>query len=39
VFKGLDRDTVKTFKTDFVKDGNTGKYHYELTKYQASLVA
>ena len=39
VFKGLDRDTVKTFRTDLTKDGNTGKYHYALTKYQASLVA
>lgn len=36
VFKGLDRDTVKTFKTDLAKDGNTGKYYYELTKYQAA---
>lgn len=39
VFKGLDRDTVKTFRTDFVKDGNSGKYYHALTKYQAALVA
>ena len=39
VFKGLDNDTVKTFKTDLTKDGNVGKYHFALQKYQASLVA
>ena len=39
VFKGLDKDTVRTFKTDLAKDGNTGKYFYELTKYQQSLAA
>lgn len=39
VFKGLDVDTIKTFKTDLTKDGNTGKYYYALTKYQASIVA
>ena len=39
IFKGLDTDTVKTFKTDLAKDGNTGKYFYAMTKYQASLAA
>ena len=39
VFKGLDKDTIKTFRTDANKDGNAGKYFYALQKYQASLVA
>lgn len=39
VLKGLDRDTVRTFKTDLSKDGNTGKYFYALQKYQQSLAA
>ena len=39
VFKGLDVDTTKTFKTDIAKDGNSGKYYYDLTKYQQSLAA
>lgn len=39
VFKGLDVDTTKTFKTDIAKDGNTGKYFYALDKYQKSLAA
>jgi MoxR-like ATPase len=39
VFKGLDMDTTKTFKTDLTKDGNTGKYYYAMQKYQQSLVA
>ena len=39
VFKGLDRDTAKTFKTDLTKDGNTGKYYYAMQKYQQSLAA
>ena len=39
IFKGLDTDTVKTFKTDLTKDGNTGKYHFAMQKYQTSLVA
>jgi hypothetical protein len=39
VFKGLDIDTAKTFKTDLSKDGSTGKYYYALQKYQNSLVA
>jgi hypothetical protein len=34
VFKGMDADTIKTFKTDFVKDGNTGRYYYGLQEYQ-----
>lgn len=39
VFKGLDQDTIKTFRTDLQKDGNSGKYFYALQKYQQSLVA
>lgn len=39
IFKGLDKDTIKTFRTDVAKDGNSGKYFYALQKYQASLVA
>lgn len=39
VFKGLDKDTIKTFRTDIQKDGNSGKYFYALQKYQQSLVA
>ena len=39
VFKGLDVDTVKTFKTDLEKDGNTGKYYYAMKKYQAAIAA
>lgn len=39
VFKGLDKDTVKTLKTDVNKDGNTGKYFYALEKYQKTLAA
>lgn len=39
VFKGLDKDTVKTFKTDLAKDGNTGKYYYAMQKYQSGLAA
>ena len=39
VFKGLDVDTIKTFRTDLTKDGNTGKYYYALQKYQAALAA
>lgn len=39
IFKGLDKDTIKTFKTDLTKDGNSGQYYYHLTKYQASLAA
>ena len=38
VFKGLDKDTIKTFRTDMEKDGNTGKYFYALQKYQKSLT-
>lgn len=38
VFKGLDKDTIKTFRTDLEKDGNTGKYFYALQKYQKSLT-
>lgn len=39
IFKGLDKDTIKTFRTDLVKDGNTGKYYYALQKYQQSIAA
>ena len=39
IFKGLDKDTAKTFKTDLTKDGNTGKYYYAMQKYQTSLAA
>lgn len=39
VFKGLDKDTINTFKTDLIKDGNSGKYYYALRDYQASLSA
>ena len=39
IFKGLDRDTIKTFRTDLIKDGKCGKYFYALQKYQQSLVA
>lgn len=39
VFKGLDQDTIKTFRTDVAKDGNSGKYFYAMQKYQQSLVA
>lgn len=36
VFKGLDKDTIKNFKTDFNKDGNCGKYYYALKDIQAA---
>ena len=39
VFKGLDKDTIKTFRTDVTKDGNSGKYYYALQKFQQSLAA
>ena len=39
VFKGLDKDTIRTFKTDLAKDGNSGAYYYHLTKFQQSLAA
>jgi hypothetical protein len=39
VFKGLDVDTIKTFRTDLSKDGNSGKYFYGMQEYQKSLVA
>lgn len=38
IFKGLDKDTIKTFRTDLQKDGKCGKYFYALQKYQQSLV-
>jgi hypothetical protein len=39
IFKGLDKDTIKTFKTDLDRDGNTGKYFYALQNFQKSLAA
>lgn len=39
IFKGLDKDTIKTFRTELDKDGNTGKYFYAMQRYQKSLVA
>lgn len=39
VFKGLDKDTIKTFRTDLAKDGNSGRYFYALTEFQKSLAA
>lgn len=38
VFKGLDKDTIKTFRTDVEKDGNSGKYFYALQKFQKTLT-
>ena len=34
VFKGMDKDTVKTLKTDYSM-GSAGKYHYALKELQA----
>lgn len=39
VFKGLDKDTIRTFRTNLDKDGNSGKYYYALTSYQQKLAA
>ena len=39
IFKGLDKDTIKTFKLDFDKDGNVGTYHNTLLRFQRSLAA
>lgn len=36
IFKGLDKDTVNTFRTDLVKDGNTGKFYYALKELQGA---
>lgn len=36
VFKGLDKDTIKGFRTDKVKDGNCGKYYYALEDLKAA---
>lgn len=36
VFKGLDKDTINTFKTDITKDGNCGRYHYALRELQTA---
>jgi hypothetical protein len=34
VFKGIDKDTIRTFKLDYT-NGSTGKYHYALRDLQA----
>lgn len=34
IFKGLDTDTINTFRTDLNIDGNTGKFYYALRKLQ-----
>ncbi len=34
IFKGLDKDTINTFRTDLDKDGNTGKFYYALRELQ-----
>lgn len=39
IFKGLDKDTIRTFRTDVTKDGNSGKYFYAMQAYQKLLVA
>ena len=39
VFKGIDNDTIRTFTTDFTKDGSTGKYYYAMKNYQESLAS
>ena len=36
IFKGLDKDTVNTFRTDLNKDGNTGKFYYALRELQGA---
>ena len=36
IFKGLDKDTVNTFRTDLSKDGNTGKFYYALRELQGA---
>lgn len=36
IFKGLDKDTINTFRTDLNKDGNTGKFYYALRELQAA---
>lgn len=36
IFKGLDKDTINTFKTDLVKDGNVGKFYYALRELQGA---
>ena len=36
IFKGLDKDTVNTFRTDLNKDGNTGKFYYALKDLQGA---
>lgn len=39
VFKGLDKDTIRTFRFDQSKDGDGGKYAYGLINYQRQLAA
>lgn len=36
IFKGLDKDTINTFRTDLNKDGNTGKFYYTLKDIQGA---
>lgn len=36
IFKGLDKDTIKTFRTDLNKDGNSGKFFYALKELQGA---
>ena len=36
IFKGLDKDTVNTFRTDLKKDGNSGKFYYALKELQGA---
>ena len=36
VFKGLDKDTINTFRTDLNKDGNCGKFYYALKDLQGA---
>ena len=36
IFKGLDKDTINTFKTDLNIDGSSGKFHYALKELQGA---
>ena len=36
IFKGLDKDTVNTFRTDLNKDGSSGKFYYALKELQGA---
>lgn len=37
IFKGLDKDTINTFRTDLNVDGNTGKFYYALRELQRAF--